>query len=167
MGNCGSSIFFKLYPSIKKSDKGIEEAAWLRKMCIVATFVHFSLSIMSLALVGFTPMIFNFLQTCWIYSCYLTLREREVMFYLFILLVQSAYCICRILGVGDDPSSESGAFQSLGNIIILCFLVLMGYLIGKAEWDFHKRGGLKALPIEIPDPELVDQEADDEYKPAK
>ena len=167
MGNCCgcNALFFKFYPSIKKEARN-EESLWLRKMCLIATVIHFSLSILSLALIGFGPMIFNLLQTCWIYSCYLTLREREVAVYLFILLGQTIYCIFAILGVGEDPGTESGAFQSLGHIIILCFLVLMAYLVGKAEWDFHQRGGLKAKDdVDIEKPMVIDQ-ADDEYKPS-
>ena len=40
----------------------------------------------------------------------------------------------------------------------------MGYLVGKAEWDFHKRGGLKA--VDDLEPEIIDNAADDEFKSA-
>ena len=125
-------------------------------MCLVATLIHFSLSILSLALIGFGPMIFNLLQTFWIYSCYLTLRERADAFYIVVLLAQTVYCVLRILGIGEPSDREVGAFQSLGNIIILCFLVIMGYLVGKAEWDFHQRGGLRARDW------IADDDDDDE-----
>ena len=159
-----SRLFFKIYPSKKKEARN-HDAVWLRKMCLLAGFIHGSLALLAMALIGFWPMIFNLLQFFWIYSCYLTLREREVVFYLVILLVQTSYCVCRILGVGEDSSEEKGTFQSLGNIIILCFLVLLGYLIGKAEWDFHQRGDMKAVDSLV-DPEdqpvvVVDNAGDD------
>ena len=154
-------LFFRIYPSTKKEARN-SDAVWLRKMCFLACFIHGSLALLSMALIGFWPMLFNLLQLFWIYSCYLTLREREVAFYLVLLLVQTSYCICRILGVGEESDDERGTFQSLGNIIILCFLVLLGYLIGKAAWDFHKCGGMKGVDLLEPvDPEVVDNVGDD------
>ena len=43
--------------------------------------------------------------------------------------------------------------------------MLLGYLIGKAEWDFHQRGGMKAVDSLV-DPEdqpvvVVDNAGDD------
>ena len=130
-----SKLFFKIYPSKKKEARN-HDAVWLRKMCLLAGFIHGSLALLAMALIGFWPMIFNLLQFFWSYSCYLTLRERAVFVYLLLLLVQISYCICRTLGIGEEDESR-GTFQSLGNIIILCFLVLLGYLMGKAVWDFH------------------------------
>ena len=76
------------------------------------------------------------------------------------------YCICEILGIGEDEAVQHGAFQSLGHMIIMCFLVLMGYLVGKAEWDFHQRGGLKAVDADNEKAPFVVESGgeDDEYK---
>ena len=78
-------------------------------MMAVACLLHFGLSITALAIIGFMPMIFNFLQCAWAYSCYLTLREREIWTYLVILFIQTFYCILHMFGVGDDPSASTAA----------------------------------------------------------
>ena len=79
-----SRVFFALYPSSKK-EAHTEEGHWLRRMCAVATFVHFGLTVLGLAMIGFGTMIMNFLLSCWAYSCFLTLREREVWLYMIVL----------------------------------------------------------------------------------
>ena len=114
-------------------------------MCLTATIIHFVLVLLSLALIGFKPMVFNLIQTMWSYSCYLTLRERECVVYLVILALQVTYCVTRILGLGEKSDDKKGTFQSLGNMIILGCCILLGYMVGKAYWDFHKRGGLKGV----------------------
>ena len=93
--------FFKLYPA-KKKDTTNEVSYWLRMMLLVASILHFTLTMLSLALIGFKPMVFNLIQVMWSYSCYLTLREREVVVYLLILVAQISYCLTRILGLGDE-----------------------------------------------------------------
>ena len=116
-------------------------------MCLTATIIHFILTLLSLALIGFKPMVFNLIQCMWSYSCYLTLRERECVVYLIILLMQVAYCVSRILGLGDNDGEKKGTFQSLGNMIILGCCILLGYMVGKAYWDFHKHDGLKGVDL--------------------
>ena len=73
-------------------------------MCLIATLLHFTLVLLSLALIGFKPMLFNLVQVIWVYSCYLTLREREVVVYLVVLAAQIVYCVTRILGIGEDDA---------------------------------------------------------------
>ena len=150
MCECMNRFFFKLYPARKKETRN-EASRCLRNVLLIATLLHFTLVLLSLALIGFKPMIFNLAQVMICYSCYLTIREREVVFYLLVLAAQIFYCVTRILGFGEEE--QKGTFQSLGNMIIMGVCVLLAYLVGKAWWDFHSRGGLKGT-----DP-IIDEES--------
>ena len=134
-------IFFALWPS-KKKTAYTEEGLWLRKMCMIACVCHFGLSLTGLAIIGFMTMLINFLQTCWAYSCYLTLREREIWTYCVILFFQVLLQTLDLLGVGDDPAHPESSMQTLGHLICLCVCCLLGYAVGKSSYDFRKAGGL-------------------------
>ena len=95
--------FHTLYPAKKKETRN-EASRWMRLMLLVATLLHFTLVLLSLALIGFKPMVFNLTQVMICYSCYLTLREREVVFYLVVLACQIFYCVTRILGIGEKDA---------------------------------------------------------------
>ena len=71
---------------MKVIPEGNEEAKWMRCIALISSFVHFGMLIFCLALVGVYPMLFNIAQCFWIYSVYLTLREREMLFYLLLLM---------------------------------------------------------------------------------
>ena len=142
MGNtCGRCIFW-LYPSTKKT-AFTEEGLWLRKMLALGVFIHSGLALTCLAIVGFTPMMINLLQAAVTYSCYLTLREREVWVYVFLLFCQVISCVLTLCGVGEDKNDGgNGAMQVLGQMLCLIFSCLAGFLIGKASYEFRKSGGL-------------------------
>ena len=123
-------------------------------MCLIATLLHFTLVLLSLALIGFKPMVFNLVQVCWVYSCYLTLREREVVVYLLILAAQIIYCLTRILGIGDHHDGVNSTFQSLGHMIIMAVCILLAYMVGRAYWDFHQGRGLKGVDPDFKDDEV-------------
>ena len=85
MCECLERWFFKFYPSNKKLTK-TPEGDWMRCICFLSVLLHNGLFIFCLALVGAGPMILNFLQAMWIYSVYLTLREREMIVYCLLVL---------------------------------------------------------------------------------
>ena len=89
-------------------------------------------------------MLINLLQAAVTYSCYLTLREREVWVYVFLLFVQVISCTLTLCGVGQDEHADggNGAMQTLGRMLCLVFSCLCGFLIGKASYDCRKSGGL-------------------------
>ena len=93
-------IFFSLYPSSSKTAE-TPEGDWLRRMLFISLFVHAGLAGWALALIGFWPMIINLAQLAWAYSCYLTLREREIAVYMVLLLAQLIYNICCLFGSSD------------------------------------------------------------------
>ena len=76
-------------------------------MLRIAWIAHLGLAIMALAMVGFWCMFINVLQQCVAYSGYLTLRERQVIFYLFLLLVQVVYDLLGMLGIGNSNDHET------------------------------------------------------------
>ena len=109
MGDTISRMFFTLYPSQKKQ-AFTEEGVWLRKMCLLATIVHASLSIIGLTLVGFQCMFLNLIECLWVYSCYLTLREREIWAYMVILLIQITLNILDLFGITDGENTRESSF---------------------------------------------------------
>ena len=141
MGATVSRAFFVLYPSQKKQ-AFTEEGHWLRKMCLVATFCHAGLTILGLALVGFQCMLLNLLECIWIYSCYLTLSEREVWVYMLLLFVTTLLNILDLLGITDSEDGKESSFQQLGQFIVLAVVILLGYFIGRASYLFRKSGGI-------------------------
>ena len=144
MGATVSRVFFTLYPSQSKQ-AFTAEGDWLRKMCLFATVAHAGLTVTGLAFVGFQCMALNALQCCFSYSCYLTLREREIWIYMFILLCQVLLNLLDILGVTDNPAKAhmtESSLQQLGQFIALAMCVLIGYLVGRASYMFRKSGGL-------------------------
>ena len=89
MSDCGARVFFYLYPSKRKEiPEGNDDGEYLRVMLLIAIILHSGLAFFCLAFVGFWPMLINVIQAAFAYSCYLTMREREVVFYLFLLIVQ-------------------------------------------------------------------------------
>ena len=87
-------------------------------------------------MVGAGPMILNFLQACWIYSVYLTMREREMVIYLILLLGQIAQCIT-MLFAGNVRAYQTGGL--IGNATACGILLVLN---GRALWKFHESGGL-------------------------
>ena len=142
MGNSCERAFFTLYPSNRKKPL-TEEGVYLRKIMALATFVHFGLSILALAAIGFWPMLINLIQSSSAYSCYLTLRERQVWVYMIFLVIQVWYQIMDLCSVGDDPNKRpDSAFEMMGNLISLALSCVMGYMVGRASYIFRKTGGL-------------------------
>ena len=132
--------FFGFYPSTKKETQNKKWGDWMRCVCLIATVLHFVLIVFCLAFCGFGPMIFNFFQCMFVYSVYLTLREREMIGYLLLLVGQIVYCTTKLMG-GDDEKAAA-ATQTGGYIgnIVACGILL--YMAGRAEWMFHQTGGL-------------------------
>ena len=86
----------------------------------------------TIAIVGFIPMLINILNAAWAYSCYLTLREREIIFYfilLFLSLVDNTWNLF--------DNDKKGNVQVLGHLICIAVDVLLGIYIGKAYYHFR------------------------------
>ena len=85
MCECLERMFFRFYPATKKPTE-TPEGEWMRCLSLISMIIHQCLFIFCLALVGAGPMVLNFLQACWVYSVYLTMREREMIVYMILLL---------------------------------------------------------------------------------
>ena len=141
--DCFERLFFRMYPQ-KKKEYNTEEGKDLRFALCLATVVHLGLTMMCLACVGFWPMLINLMQCCSAYSCYLTLRERQVWVYMVLLIIQVLVQTLDILGIGEDKSvnKPASALQTMGNLIALSFCAVLAYFVGKAGYFFRKTGGL-------------------------
>ncbi len=108
----------------------------VRKAVLFSLILHIILFFFSFAVVGFRPMVMNFLLACIAYSCYLTVREKEIVIYLVLLTI----------GSFDDMVSLKkdvlGNLQVLGKIINLVTYCLLLYVVGKSYYAFRHAGGL-------------------------
>ena len=84
--------FFRFFPATKKQ-VFTADGEWMRCVSLITCIIHVGLLVFCLALVGAGAMIMNFLQAAWIYSVYLTMREREMVVYLILLLGQIGQCL--------------------------------------------------------------------------
>ena len=152
-------LFFRLYPTMKKQAE-TEEGQWLRCCCAISTVVHFCLFVFCMALVGAPSMLLNLFQSAVIYSCYLTLRERELAVYIVLVCGQILQSIFYF--VGGEEGESLGAFQTGGGIgnAVACGLLL--FANGKAWYAFRMSGGLHGLDVNKPLLEDKDDDGDDE-----
>ena len=155
-------LFFWLYPSNMKQAE-TEEGFWLRRMLLFAVIVHAGLAVWALAIIGFVPMILNLFQLAIAYSCYLTLREREVITYLFMIVVQCIYNISCLLGI-HEHEYELSSMQLLGKMVSLTLCVILGYIVGKAYYEFRKSGGLHGLALGSKQPFLIEDQIADHVR---
>ena len=159
---CGTleKYFFKFYPTMKKKAY-TSEGEWMRCVSAISVVIHNCLFIFCLAFVGFYPMIFNFVQACWSYSVYLTLREREMAFYL-LLLVGQVVCdlsLIRRAEEGKIVGLQLGGF--IGNMVA-CGILL--WANGRAWYSFRNSGGLRGKsgmtePLLVKDGTGADEES--------
>ena len=76
----------------------------MRYAMLAVTILHILGFALALAMVGFWPMLYNGILAAWAYSCYLTLREKEILFY-FVLLI--ACFVFTLLRLGGTTSSST------------------------------------------------------------
>lgn len=83
---CFKKIFTKLYPY-----NSVETfTGWgkvLKKYLFAATISHTAFIAISLALIGFEPMIYNMWLACLAYSCFLTLNNCTILTYVIFLIM--------------------------------------------------------------------------------
>ena len=139
--SCGAKLFFYLFPTkMKEIPEENDEGKWLRCSLLIATIVHAGLTFFCLALVGFWEMLINLIQVSFSYSCYLTMREREIIFYLFLLLVQ---ILTQFFGLFKPQEANTKAsLKFLGAMICITTCAILGYMVGKAYYEFRVIGGL-------------------------
>ena len=108
---------------------------------IVALVVHIVLFFFSFAVVGFNSMILNLAMSMWTYSISLTLRERQTVFYLIILVLGVIEAILSLL------KDTLGNLQVLGKMINFVIYIVIAYLVTKNYYIFRKKGGLHGVKV--------------------
>jgi len=108
----------------------------VRKAILFSLVLHILLFFFSFAVVGFRPMVMNFLLASIAYSCYLTVREKEIIIYLVLLTIGSFDDIVSL------KKDVLGNLQVLGKIINLVTYCLLLYVVGKCYYAFRHAGGL-------------------------
>ena len=139
MGNHVARAFWCLYPHELKPSF-TPEGRSIRGAFKALTIIHTIMFVFCLTIVGFVPMLYNLGLASWAYSCYLTLREREMIVY-FILIVAA---------LGQQIGSyftgkEEGSWQSLGGLVNLGIYVLCLYVAARYYAYFRMSGGLRGV----------------------
>lgn len=128
-------LFFLWFPSDAKKPM-TANGRRVHKTMICACTIHIILFFFSFAVVGFNSMLLNLIDACWTYSIYLTLREKQMIFYLLLLAIGT------IEGVFNLFFEELGNLQILGKMINIVVYIVIGYIVGKNYFLFRHDGGL-------------------------
>ena len=112
----------------------------MRYAMAAVTALHGFMFVLSICLVGFFPMLYNLILAAWAYSCYLTLREREIIFYFIMIVVVVTLEVLRLF----DEKKE-GSWQSLSSIVLLGLYGLTLYISGRYYHAFRVSGGLHGI----------------------
>ena len=87
---CGKKTFNRLYPAQQKK-AWTTQGKWLRS-CIQAGFtIHLIFFVGSLLFIGFMTMLISLMLAAWSYSCYLTMNQCSIIFYMFLLIMATIY----------------------------------------------------------------------------
>mmetsp|Transcript_35240 Transcript_35240/g.25693 ORF Transcript_35240/g.25693 Transcript_35240/m.25693 type:complete len:125 (+) Transcript_35240:266-640(+) len=81
-------------------------------------------------------MVFDMVFACWSYSCYLTLKEWQIVVYLVMLAAGVIQAFCNVFG------DNTGTLQQVGLMVNICFYVFAGYYVGRKYYFFRLTGGI-------------------------
>ena len=130
-------MFFYLWPTESKRilEGDPPETKRMRYAMLAVTILHCLGFALALAMVGFWPMLYNGILAAWAYSCYLTIREKEILVY-FILLIGSFILTMLRFGSGSSTSTTEalGSIQSLCTVLLLILMGLCGWIAGMYEY---------------------------------
>ena len=139
MGNHIARAFWCLYPNELKPFYTPEGKA-IRGAFKALTIIHVVMFVFCLTMVGFVPMLYNLGLSSWAYSCYLTLREREIIIY-FILIV---FALIQQIGTYFNDKTY-GNWQTLGGLVNLGIYALCLYVSARYYAYFRMSGGLRGV----------------------
>ena len=132
-----SEWFFYFYPSVEKKYK-TDEGEDMRIALKYVTILHAILFFVCLGLIGFWPMIINFILCGVTFSLYLTLKELQILFYFLLLVGAFAYGLVIMF----DKKAE-GVWQELFNgILTFSYLFILFYVYTYYKY-YRRSGGLK------------------------
>lgn len=135
MCNFAEKLFFQWYPSTAKTPR-TAAGRRVKKAMILALVVHIILFFFSFAVVGFNSMLLNLIMSAWTYSITLTLRERQLVFYLLCLGIGTLEGIYSLLW------DSMGNLQILGKMVNVVIYIVISYFVIKNYYMFRQSGGL-------------------------
>ena len=131
--NAFRRIFFRLFPNHPKP-ADTPQGLHLRRVLKYLVTLHILFFFVSLTVIGFLPMISELGLSTWSYSCFLTLREWQVIIYLLLLVVSVVNGIFNVF----DFSTVGLLFY----IVNLIYLVFALYFCFFAYKSFRMTGGI-------------------------
>ena len=137
-------LFIYLYPAQNKNTY-TKEGDSLRCQILAALVLHTIFAIISLAFIGFEPMIVNMWLMILCYSCYITIRDCTIVLYLI--------CLCLAISGGlswgfSDQNQGALGLQSTQTMGLIANCVMLAgncFLIFKSYMRFRATGGLRGL----------------------
>ena len=125
--------FFRLYPSKPKETDTLEgdDLRFVLKVCTILNAIFF---LASLTTIGFVAMLQNIAFGFWSYSCFLTLKEWQVIIYIIGLFFGIAHGIFSIF--------QYSQLRLLFFILHLIYLSFALYFTVRAYKNFRVTGGI-------------------------
>ena len=104
-------------------------------------FGHSVFFIVSLAFIGFWPMISDLILALWAYAVYLTVREWAVVLYCVMCV---GFTINNLLATKSDKNiiHTADAKQTMAKLVLQVFHVCAVYFVVLRYWDFRRTGGI-------------------------
>ncbi len=138
MGNAFIRLFLKtflyLYPR-KPHPENNQEATLIRKLLRRLMIFHFLFFLIGFSMVGFGQMMEEVLYLAVVFSCYLTLYDWAIAFYIICLLISI------IFGFTQLFYFQNTVF--LIQMLNLIFYSITLYVVGRRYINFEKLGGNK------------------------
>ena len=121
--------FNYLFPAVQKTCYTYQ-GRWLRYMLAMAVALHWVFFVFCLYFVGFWSTMFNLGLAFKAYSVYLTMRQKQLFCYFFLLVMAAGTELFQELGTKVDST------QKIGLIINVVIYFLNIFFVGKAWWAF-------------------------------
>lgn len=131
-------LFFKIWPSQPKRAITAESKS-MRRMLLICLLVHILYFLVSLAYLGFKPMLADLGYSLFVYSVYLTLYRPMIMLYMVVLFAGIGLGLWYIYPF--DQYSESTILY-ISNLVLYGFMLYFTFLKYRA-YTKAGRGGTK------------------------
>ncbi len=136
MSKLVARIFHRMYPNDPKYSDN-EEGDHLRRHFGVVVFLHIVFFVVSIVYIGFEAMLSEVFFGCLAYSCYLTLREPFIVFYLFGMTIAFLHGIYELtLSNYINPNNMFFFIADEVFYALVIWFITMSYL------KFRRAGGI-------------------------
>ena len=130
-------LFYYFYPTNQKY-ADTKEGDRLRMILGWCVFFHTVFFLVSLTVIGFKSMISEIVYGCWAYATYLTLREWQVVIYIFAMCINVIYGVFHLFIYAK--------INLLFYILNVVFIGLASYFTMMAYRQFRFSGGIHGGP---------------------